>query len=225
MTDCSLWPNAQWKQSLPNCMFMVVECLASHNPTNNSIHALEWWGDLIEFTVLSRNRSTLVVCGHGLTISIPLTQEATRLLSGIRWAPGEFIKGRRGRDQDRNHTGHNNQALRRVKSAQRDPIPQAAPDLLRIQRLPNCGQFIKIFLLLNIQAPSTTMEPLAQTVTATSAFDREAFSRKALRATPRGASSHFVGSSIVILSSFAVSTLAMNCGKRIQESRNKPNGN
>lgn len=67
------------------------------------------------------------------------------------------------------------------------------------------------------------MESVAQTATATPTFDRETFLRRALRITPRGASSHFVGSSIVILSSFAVSTLAMNCGKRFQESKNKPN--
>ena len=41
------------------------------------------------------------------------------------------------------------------------------------------------------------------------------------RVNQRGASSSFVGSSILILSSFAVSTLAMNFGKKIQESRKK----
>ncbi|KAK9540084.1 hypothetical protein VZT92_002554 [Zoarces viviparus] len=69
------------------------------------------------------------------------------------------------------------------------------------------------------------MEPAAQTAMATSAFSRETFRRRVLRTTPRGASSHFVRSSILILSSFALSTLAMNCGKKIQESRHKPNEN
>lgn len=67
------------------------------------------------------------------------------------------------------------------------------------------------------------MESVVQAATANQAFDRETFPRRALRITPRGASSHFVGSSIVILSSFAVSTLAMNCGKRNQEAKNKVN--
>lgn len=64
-----------------------------------------------------------------------------------------------------------------------------------------------------------TMESVVQTMSANAAFDRDSFPRRALRVAPRGASSHFVGSSIVILSSFAVSSLAMNCGKKIQESR------
>lgn len=63
------------------------------------------------------------------------------------------------------------------------------------------------------------METMVQTATATVSLDRDSLPRRALRVTPRGASSHFVGSSIVILSSFAVSTLAMNCGKKIQESK------
>lgn len=65
------------------------------------------------------------------------------------------------------------------------------------------------------------VETVLQNPSATAAFDREALPRRALRAAPRGASSHFVGSSIVILSSFAVSTLAMNCGKKIQDSKRK----
>ncbi|KAG7281624.1 hypothetical protein CRUP_019136 [Coryphaenoides rupestris] len=53
--------------------------------------------------------------------------------------------------------------------------------------------------------------------------NRGRFPRPALRVKWHGgASSHFVGSSILILSSFAASTLAMNCGKRIQASRQKP---
>lgn len=43
--------------------------------------------------------------------------------------------------------------------------------------------------------------------------------RRALKVPARGASSHFVGSTIVILSSYAVATLAMNCGKKIQDQR------
>jgi len=43
--------------------------------------------------------------------------------------------------------------------------------------------------------------------------------RRALKVPVRGASSHFVGSTIVILSSYAVATLAMNCGKKIQDQR------
>jgi len=60
------------------------------------------------------------------------------------------------------------------------------------------------------------MEP----VTAT-ASEKDSFPRRAFRVLPRGGSSHFVGSSIVILSSFAVSSLAMNFGKKMQESRQK----
>lgn len=43
--------------------------------------------------------------------------------------------------------------------------------------------------------------------------------RRALKVPARGASSHFVGSTIVILSSYAVATLAMNCGKKMQDQR------
>ncbi|KAI4832292.1 hypothetical protein CesoFtcFv8_008925 [Champsocephalus esox] len=66
------------------------------------------------------------------------------------------------------------------------------------------------------------MEPLVRTVTAGAAYEeKKTFPRKAMRAKYRGASSHFVGSSIIILSSFAISSLAMNCGKKIQASRHK----
>ena len=66
------------------------------------------------------------------------------------------------------------------------------------------------------------MKPINQTASATGAGgDRHR--RRVMRAGPRGASSGFVGTSIVILSSFALSTLAMNWGKKIQESRNKHN--
>lgn len=41
-------------------------------------------------------------------------------------------------------------------------------------------------------------------------------------APPRGASSHFVGSTIVVMTGFAVATLAMNFGKNLQEQRLKP---
>lgn len=78
--------------------------------------------------------------------------------------------------------------------------------------------------LASCHSSNVIMEPAAQTATNTAALDRETFPRRALKVTPRGAASHFVGSSIVILSSFAVFTLAMNCGKQIQESKtNKPN--
>lgn len=43
--------------------------------------------------------------------------------------------------------------------------------------------------------------------------------RRALKVPARGASSQFVGSTIVILSSYAVATLAMNFGKKIKEQR------
>lgn len=65
----------------------------------------------------------------------------------------------------------------------------------------------------------TVVQTVVQTAPAAASLDREALPRRALRVAPRGASSHFVGSSIMILSSFAVSTLAMNCGKKIQESK------
>lgn len=69
------------------------------------------------------------------------------------------------------------------------------------------------------ETQAINMETVVQTASATASLDRDSLPRRALRVTPRGASSHFVGSSIMILSSFAVSTLAMNCGKKIQESK------
>ncbi|KAL6481810.1 hypothetical protein MHYP_G00098900 [Metynnis hypsauchen] len=62
------------------------------------------------------------------------------------------------------------------------------------------------------------MEPIAQVVSGAEG----SLPRKVLKAAPRGASTHFVGSTIVILSSYAVATLAMNCGKKLQEQRLKP---
>lgn len=41
----------------------------------------------------------------------------------------------------------------------------------------------------------------------------------------RGASSQFVGSTIVILSTYAVATMTMNLGKNIQEQRQRLKGN
>ncbi|RXN38797.1 hypothetical protein ROHU_000783 [Labeo rohita] len=67
------------------------------------------------------------------------------------------------------------------------------------------------------------MEPISQTVNMS--VSDVAYARRAVRVTPRGASSHFVGSTIVILSSYAVTTLAMNCGKKIQEERLKTSEN
>ncbi|KAL7852379.1 hypothetical protein SRHO_G00181640 [Serrasalmus rhombeus] len=62
------------------------------------------------------------------------------------------------------------------------------------------------------------MEPIVQVVSSAEG----SLPRKVLKAAPRGASTHFVGSTIVILSSYAVATLAMNCGKKLQEQRLKP---
>ncbi|KAG7316004.1 hypothetical protein KOW79_020870 [Hemibagrus wyckioides] len=45
--------------------------------------------------------------------------------------------------------------------------------------------------------------------------------RKVLRVPLRGASTQFVGSTIVILSSYTAASLAMNCGKRLQGERIK----
>ncbi|RXN15374.1 hypothetical protein ROHU_028033 [Labeo rohita] len=67
------------------------------------------------------------------------------------------------------------------------------------------------------------MEPSSQTVNMS--VSDAAYARRPVRVTPRGASSHFVGSTIVILSSYAVTTLAMNCGKKIQEERLKTSEN
>lgn len=66
------------------------------------------------------------------------------------------------------------------------------------------------------------MEPIAQTMAAAAA-DGDSFPRRAIRVVPRGATSQFVGTSIIILSSFAVSTVAMNLGKALHESRGKAN--
>lgn len=65
------------------------------------------------------------------------------------------------------------------------------------------------------------MEPVTQTVNGRM---RAPFAPQTLRVppTPRGASSHFVGSTIVVMTGFAVATLAMNCGKTLQEQRLKP---
>ncbi|KAL1278947.1 hypothetical protein QQF64_025620 [Cirrhinus molitorella] len=67
------------------------------------------------------------------------------------------------------------------------------------------------------------MEPISQTVTVS--VSDAVYPRRPVRVTPRGASSHFVGSTIVILSSYAVATLAMNCGKKIQDERLKTSEN
>lgn len=134
------------------------------------------------------------------------------VLEGLDEKPGEIINGRKGRDQERTQTEHNSSTPTTHWSGQRSQRP--SPNLPR----PAPGFFLQFPY---VQATPITMEPIVQTVATTAAFDREIFHRRALRATTRGASSHFVGTSIVILSSFAVSTLAMNCGKRFQESRNK----
>lgn len=67
------------------------------------------------------------------------------------------------------------------------------------------------------------MEPITQTVNGGRGM-RAAMPRQAVRVpvAPRGASSHFVGSTIVVMTGFAVATLAMNCGKTLQEQRLKP---
>ncbi|KAK5865987.1 hypothetical protein PBY51_020212 [Eleginops maclovinus] len=65
------------------------------------------------------------------------------------------------------------------------------------------------------------MEPLVQTVTSGAAYEKKTYPRKTTRTKFRGASSHFVGRSIMILSSFAISTLAMNSVKKIHDSRHK----
>lgn len=65
------------------------------------------------------------------------------------------------------------------------------------------------------------MEPINHTVRVPDSV----YPRRPMHVVPRGASSHFVGSTIVILSSYAVATLAMNCGKKIQEERLKPSEN
>lgn len=69
-----------------------------------------------------------------------------------------------------------------------------------------------------LHATDALMEPVAQT-----ASTHAPFSRKGFKAATRGASSHFVGSAIVILSSYTVATLAMYCGKKIQERKLKAN--
>ncbi|KAJ8363380.1 hypothetical protein SKAU_G00122110 [Synaphobranchus kaupii] len=61
------------------------------------------------------------------------------------------------------------------------------------------------------------MAPVGQTVASSDAH----FSK--IKVVPRGASSHFVGSAIAILSSYAAATLAMNCGKKIQDGKLKEN--
>ncbi|CAJ1075695.1 Hypothetical protein SMAX5B_006638 [Xyrichtys novacula] len=40
----------------------------------------------------------------------------------------------------------------------------------------------------------------------------------------RGAPSQFVGSTIMVLSTYTIATLTMNFGKNIQERRSRPNG-
>lgn len=66
------------------------------------------------------------------------------------------------------------------------------------------------------------MERVAQTVEAAEAQ----LQRRGWRlVAKRGASSQFVGSTIMILSTYAVATLTMNCGKNMQERRLRPNDN
>lgn len=149
--------------------------------------------------------STVDILWHWFTILIPLTQWETRLLGGLDEELGEFINGRTGRDQERTQNTAKTCCLSLTTAGPRHL-------LLRLQRT-------KLLSKTTAHPRNITMESVAQTATVTPAFDRETFPRRVLRVTPRGASSHFVGSSIVILSSFAVSTLAMNCGKRMQESK------
>lgn len=66
------------------------------------------------------------------------------------------------------------------------------------------------------------MEPVAQMVGNAEAHSH----RQGLRfVTKRGASSQFVGSTIVILSTYAVATMTMNMGKKIQERKLRRNEN
>lgn len=67
-----------------------------------------------------------------------------------------------------------------------------------------------------------SMESLAHSVEAEPHLHRQQGWRFAAR---RGASSHFVGSTIVVLSTYAVASLTMNFGKKVQEQRQRPNGN
>ncbi|KAK9535574.1 hypothetical protein VZT92_007948 [Zoarces viviparus] len=66
------------------------------------------------------------------------------------------------------------------------------------------------------------MEPNVKTVMAADAHLQRRGWRFAAR---RGVSSQFVGSTIMVLSTYAVATLTMNFGKNIQERRLRPNGN
>lgn len=66
------------------------------------------------------------------------------------------------------------------------------------------------------------MEPIVQTV---EAADTQLQRRGWRFVARRGASSQFVGSTIVVLSTYAVATLTMNFGKNIQERRLRSNGN
>lgn len=66
------------------------------------------------------------------------------------------------------------------------------------------------------------MEPVVQAVEAADAH----LQRQGLKfVAKRGASSQFVGSTIMVLSTYAVATLTMNFGKKLQERRLRPNGN
>lgn len=67
-----------------------------------------------------------------------------------------------------------------------------------------------------------SMESLAHTVEAADPHLQRQGWRFAAR---RGGSSHFVGSTIVVLSTYAVASLTMNFGKKVQEQRQRPNGN
>lgn len=146
--------------------------------------------------------------------------------------PGKVIKGtRRERDQERNQRGQNpsSTAWTTCRSGQRPPVEAAGVLPLPPGRNYQSGLVDFTFSLLTTKPHqrgrtmvSTAQRVTSQTVMAT-ASNRDSFPRRALRSTPRGASSHFVGTSIMILSSFALSTLAMNFGKKIQASRHKPN--
>lgn len=73
---------------------------------------------------------------------------------------------------------------------------------------------------LSIQA--TGMEPIPQTAEVADARGQRRDWRFVAK---RGASSQFVGSTIMVLSTYAVATLTMNFGKNIQERRLRPNRN
>lgn len=86
--------------------------------------AVAGWSNGIKQADTNRNRLSLYTSmDMGELSLIPLTQEETRFVRGIRWEPWEFINGQRGRYQDRHLKEHSRSSRHLLLRLQRDREP------------------------------------------------------------------------------------------------------